>query len=148
MNGKIGEKRMGSQRKLQTRERWDHRLKRRTAGVRWILGCRGMFIAVTSRAVLLRGFIVRVLRTEGFAHAVVDREQEGKRGYGCHTWYQKPVPAKHSKHRSVMLQHHHPRCQSVKTDQPFDGLVRWTHWRVRWVSSAATWGRSASITVV
>ena len=47
-----------------------------------------MFIAVTSRAVLLRGFIVRVIRTESFAYAVVDREQEGKRGDGCNTWYQ------------------------------------------------------------
>lgn len=90
------------------------RLQRRAAGVRLILGCRGMFVVVTGRAVLLRGCIVRVIRTEGFAYAVVDTEQEGQRGDDRKTWDQYTVSAKTSKHHDVMLQHNDPRCQSLK----------------------------------
>jgi len=37
---------------------------------------------------LMSWFIMRVIRTEGFAYAVVDREQESKRCYGCNAWHQ------------------------------------------------------------
>jgi len=66
---------------------------------------------ITGRAVLLGVFTVRVIRAEGFAHAVVDREQESKRCNGRNTWYQQTVSAKNSKHDGPMLQHYHLRCQ-------------------------------------
>ena len=74
LNGKTGEQRMGSQRKLQMRECRYHRLQRRAAGVYWILGCGGLFVVVASRAVLLGRLVMRVVCAKGFTDAVVDRE--------------------------------------------------------------------------